>query len=187
MSEAEETVSDLKDPFRVLSSEQGVVRVFATELEPEGAAAITAGNVHKLLGKDIELDPTKVEVFPAKVIQALGLAAYLYEGYGIAEDDLRGKRSALDALTDLIVLIPSSAFKGKALDLDPNPALRFIGAFREPAKAPPAPMPEPESAKGALTPSKQVETVHHRQRKGSWIIALGALIIAAALVLFAVF
>lgn len=180
-------MTDMPDHFQVPSSERGVVRVFVTDLEPEGAAAITASNVHKLLGKDIALDPSKVEVFPAKVIQALGLAAYLYEGYGIAEEDLRGKRSALDALTDLIVLIPSSAFQNQAQTLDPNPALRFIGAFSEPAKAPPAPMARSEAAEGTLTPPRHVDNAQLRQRKGSWIIALGALIIAAALVLFAVF
>ena len=175
------------DVYQVRSSELGVVRVFATELEPEGASAITAGNVHKLLGDDIALDASKVEVFPAKVIQALGLSAYLYEGYGISEDDLSGKRSALDALTDLIILIPSSAFQGKAQVLDPNPALRFIGAFSEPAKAPPTPMASPESAEGQITPPERSNTTQLRQRNGSWIIALGALIIAATLVLFAVF
>ena len=180
-------MTDRADPFHVLASEQGVVRVFATELEPEGAAAITASNVHKLLGKDINLDPAKVEVFPAKVIQALGLAAYLYEGYGIAEEDLRGKRSALDALTDLIVLVPSSAFMNKAQTLEPNPALRFIGAFREPAKAPPASMARTKGTEGRLTPPSSGDTMQLRHRRGSWIIALGALIIAVTLVLFAVF
>lgn len=180
-------MTDAADPFQVLASEQGVVRVFATELEPEGAAAITASNVHKLLGKDILLDPAKVEVFPAKVIQALGLTAYLLEGYGIAEEDLRGKRSALDALTDLIVLVPSSAFMNKAQTLEPNPALRFIGAFSEPAKAPPATMAKTSAGEGNLTPPNTINTMQLRHRKGSWIIALGALIIAAALVLFAVF
>ena len=89
------------DVYQVAASEMDTVRVFATDLDPEGASAITASNVHKLLGDNITLDAAKVEVFPAKVIQALGLSAYLYEGYGIAEDDLKGKRSALDALTDI--------------------------------------------------------------------------------------
>ena len=178
----------IDNPYHVPASELGVVRVFTTELDPEGASAITAGNVHKLLGPDIDLDASKVEIFPAKVIQAMGLTAYLYEGYGIAEENLRGKRSALDALVGLIVLVPSSAFKGKVQALDPNPALRFIGAFSEPAKVPPAPMPKSASAQGQLRPVRtNNDAAHLRQRKGSWIIAFGALIIASALVLFAVF
>ena len=176
------------DAYQVRASELGVVRVFTTNLDPEGAAAISAGNVHKLLGKDIALDPDKVEVFPAKVIQALGLSAYLAEGYGIAAEDLSGKRSALDALTDLIILIPSSAFLGKTQVLDPNPALRFIGVFSEPARAPPAQMSKPASADGQITPpGGSIDPTARRQGRGSWIIALGALIIAATLVLFAVF
>lgn len=176
------------DDYFVPASELGAVRVFATDLDPEGAAAITPSNVHKLLGDDIELDPSKVEVFPGKVIQALGLSAYLSEGYGIAPQDLKGKRSALDALTDLIVVIPSSAFKGQAQTLNPNPALRFIGLFREPAKAPPVSMAQTDRAKGPLTPPDMaVDPAKLRQRNGSWIIALGALIIAATLVLFVVF
>ncbi len=100
-------MSDPDTAYRIASSELGALRVFTTELDPEGAAAITASNVHKLLGQDIQLDPSKVEVFPAKVIQSMGLTAYLLDGYGISQADLKGKRAALDALTGLIVLIPS--------------------------------------------------------------------------------
>ena len=181
-------MSDTDDPFHVASSELGKVRVFTTELEPEGAAAITAANVQRLLGKDVSLDPAKVEVFPAKVIQAIGLSAYLAEGYGIDEADLTGKRAALDALTDLIVLVPSSAFQGRAQTLEPNAALRFIGVFSEPAKAPPMPMTGNASAEGHLSPPEVPYDLNNmRRRDGSWIVALGALIIAATLVLYAVF
>ena len=164
------------------------MRVFAADLEPEGSAAITAHNVQQLLGPDVTIDPRKVEVFPAKVIASLGLATYLADGYGIEESDLKGKRAALDALTDLIVLIPSSAFGGSAQVLDPNPALKFIGIFHEPKAVHPAQMSPSASAEGQFTPPDgraSAQNLNHRQ--GSWIIALGALIIAAALVLFAVF
>jgi cell division septation protein DedD len=176
------------DQYHVSATEIGTVRVFTTELDPEGAAAITASNVHKLLGAGVELDAAKVEAFPAKVIQSMGLSAYLQDGYGIAEADLNGKRAALDALTDLIILIPSSAFQAQAQTLDPNPALRFIGMFHEPAKAPPIQMAKTEAAEGTIAPPVSPANADDlRQKKGSWIIALGALIIAATLVLFAVF
>ena len=177
----------MADPFTVSAHEHGRVRVFTTELEPEGDAAITAKNVHKILGKDISIDPSKVEVFPAKVIAGMGLSAYLIEGYGIPEADLAGKAAALDALTGLIVLIPSSAFEGEAQVLDPNPAVRFIGAFQEPGPAHPVRMAESDAAKGQLAPPSGAKIMQMKQRKGSWIIAFGALIIAATLVLFAVF
>jgi len=176
------------DPHIIAASEHAALRVFATDLDPEGSAAITAHNVQQLLGPDVSIDPMKVEVFPAKVIASLGLAKYLAEGYGIADSDLKGKRAALDALTDLIVLIPSSAFGGSAQVLDPNPALKFIGIFHEPKAEPPAQMPGSTSAEGHFTPQDNRASAHNlNHRQGSWIIALGALIIAAALVLFAVF
>lgn len=176
------------DPHTIEATEHGAVRVFAADLEAEGAAAITAHNVQNLLGKDVSLDPRKVEVFPAKVIAPLGLATYLSDGYGVEENDLKGKRAALDALTDLIVLIPSSAFGGTTQRLDPNPALKFIGIFHEPKATHPVQMAQSLSAEGQFTHLDMGEKpADLSQRQGSWVIALGALLIAAALVLFAVF
>ena len=83
----------------------------------------------------------------------------------------------------LIILIPTSAFKGKEQTLDPNPALRFIGVFDEEAAAPPAPTMKTASAEGDLPPPKG----HSRPIPSagrSWIGAIGALIIAAALALY---
>lgn len=178
----------MSDPHHIPAGEHGVVRVFTTDLEPEGDAAITAKNVHKVLGEGITLDAARVEVFPSKVIEGLGLSAYLREGYGVPEADLAGKAAALDAMSGLIILIPSSAFGGREQVLDPNPGLRFIGAFAEPRPAPPVQMAASASATGHISPRGTFVTdAGLRQRKGSWIIALGALIIAAALVLFAVF
>ena len=178
----------MRDPYTVSAQESGVVRVFTTDLEPEGDAAITAQNIHKVLGDGITLDRAKVEVFPSKVIEGLGLSAYLREGYGIPEGDLAGKAAALDALAGLIILVPSSAFGGREQVLDPRPGVRFIGAFSEPRGAPVVQMAPSASAEGRLSPKGSRGSDRDlRQRKGSWIIALGALIIAAALVLFAVF
>ncbi len=175
------------DPFQVAASEFGVVRVFTTDLEPEGDAAITAKNVHKVLGHDLDLIADKIEVFPAKVIAGLGLSAYLAEGYGIPEADLAGKAAALDALNGLIVLVPTSAFGGAAQHLDPKPGVRFIGAFREPRPAPPQAMAPSTSSEGLLSPKSGGDVMPLKHRRGSWVIALGALIIAAALVLLTVF
>lgn len=176
-----------EDPFLVTASEFGVVRVFTTDLEPEGDAAITAKNVHKILGDDLALIAEKIEVFPSKVIAGLGLSAYLAEGYGIPEADLAGKAAALDALNGLIILVPTSAFGGRAQMLEPKPGVRFIGAFREPRPAPPQAMATTASSEGHLSPKGGGDVMPLKHRKGSWVIALGALIIAAALVLFAVF
>ena len=171
------------DPAHVKTTEFGKVRLFSTELDPEDASNITAQNVHRLLGEDLDLDSNKIEVTASKALESIGLRQYLHSGYGIAEEDLQGKAAALDALTGLIILIPTSAFKGKEQSLDPNPALRFIGVFDEEAAAPPAPTLKTASAEGVLSPAgSRARPVRSAGR--SWIGALGALIIAAALVLY---
>lgn len=172
------------DPNHVTATEFGVVRLFSTELDPPDAAAITAQNVHRLLGDDITLDPAKVEVINSMVLEGLGLRNYLVRGYGVAEADLAGKAAAIDALTGMIVLIPSSAFLGIEQTLDPNPAIRFIGVFREEAAQPPAPMSQSTSATGTLPSPKESAHIPSPAHRRSWIGALGALLIAAALVLF---
>lgn len=176
----------MADPFEIKSTESGVVRVFSTDLEPEGNAAITPQNLHKVMGKNIELDPSKVEVFPSQMIEPIGLTTYLSEGYGIPEKDLAGTAAALDALTGLVILIPSSAFRGKAATLEPANGIRFVGAFREPASDAPRPMTETPSAKGSLSPKGKKPDPFVRHGRG-WMVALAALLVAAALVLFAVF
>lgn len=171
------------DPTKVLATEYGKVRLFSTELDPEDASKITAQNVHRLLGKDVDLDASKVEVIPSRAIEVIGLCQYLTSGYGIADKDLKGKAAALDALKGLIVLIPSSAFKGKEQTLDVNPALRFIGTFTEEAAAAPAPVTPHRGAEGDLSPGRgHARPIPNAGR--SWIGAIGALIIAAAIVLY---
>ena len=172
------------DPNFVTATEFGLVRLLSTELDPPDAAAITAQNVHRLLGDDITLDPAKVEVINSLVLEGLGLRNYLIQGYGVAEADLEGKAAALDALNGLIILIPSSAFMGVEQALDPNPAIRFIGVFHEEAAQPPDAMPPTASATGALAPPSSKLQMSQPARGRSWIGALGALLIAAALVLF---
>jgi len=174
------------DPFTIPTGERGVVRVFTTDLEPEGDAAITAGNLQRLLGPDVTLDAEKVEVFPSSVIEGLGLSSYLQQGYGIPHEALAGKSAALDALSGLVILIPSSAFEGRTQVLEPNPGLRFIGSFREPDPEPPQRMAPAEAAEDHIEPRETRIDPEPRQRMSSWVIALGALLIAAALVLYVV-
>jgi hypothetical protein len=172
------------DPNQVSATEFGLVRLFSTELDPPDAAAITAQNVNRLLGDDISLDPAKVEVINSMVLEGLGLRNYLVRGYGVAAVDLEGKAAALDALNGLIILIPTSAFMGVDQTLDPNPAIRFIGVFREEAAQPPAPMPQSQAATGTLPPPNSNAHNPSIEQRRSWIGALGALLVAAALVLF---
>ena len=172
------------DPYTVTQGERGIVRVFTTDLEPEGDAAITPANLQRLLGHDVRLDAEKVEVFPSSVIEGLGLSSYLHEGYGVPHEALAGKSAALDALSGLVILVPSSAFEDRTQVLEPNPALRFIGSFREERAEPPHRMARAGATEDQIEPREIRADPVPRQRMGSWAIALGALLIAAALVLF---
>ena len=180
------TSSPASDPLTVTEHEFGTVRVFTTALDADDASNITAKNVHKLLG-DIDLRPEKVEVVPTRALEGLGLTGYLREGYGVASRDLAGRAAQLDSVAGLVVLIPASAFKGEAQVIDPHPSMRFLGLFHEDKATPPRPMSPSEGAQGTLEQPKEkpvMSTDTGRQR--SWLIALGALLIAAALVIFVV-
>lgn len=178
----------MTDPYEVSADEHGIVRVFTTDMEPEGASAVTPQNVEKLLGDGVSLDPEKVQVVPSKILEGMGLTGYLREGYGVAEADMEGKRAALDALSGLVILIPTSAFKGETQTLSPHDGLRFIGAFKEQRGAPSRHMQEAATAKGSAA-FPEVEPVARPEpaRIGSWMIAAGALLIAAMLVLLFAF
>ena len=175
------------DPHQVTEHEHGLIRLFTTAMEPQVDAAITVQNVHRLLGANIEIDPEKTQVFPSQVIEGIGLSHYLIDAHGIRKEDLAGKSAALDALEGLIVIIPSSAFMTKPQTLDPNPALRFIGTFRETKGQGVRPMPTPDTAKGQTQPPETTFDPAPRARHYSWTVALGALLIAAALVLYLTF
>lgn len=178
----------MTDPYLVRSGERGVVRIFTTDLEPEGDAAITPANVEKLLGKNILLDPKKVEVFPARMIDALGLPMYLREGYGIPDENMAGKAAVLEALKGLVILVPTSAFRERDVRLSPNPALRFIAAFQEESAAPPVRMAHHQSSEGVVAPPGASRELRDAQRHFKWwMVALTALALSGALVLYFVF
>ena len=155
------------DPLAVKANENGRVRVFTTELQPEGASAITPTNVSKLLGA--EVIPRKVEIVPSKVFGEMGLTQYLIDGYGID--------------TTRLILLPSSAFGGKEVALSPDASLRLVGMFsEEPSKA--HDMAQHETSSATVQPTDTRSSPPSTSRRGSSVIALGALIIAAALLLF---
>lgn len=176
-----ESIVTEPDPLAVKANENGRVRVFTTELQPEGASAITPTNVSKLLGA--EVIPRKVEIVPSKVFGEMGLTQYLIDGYGIDSSELDGRRAALDALTGLVILLPSSAFGGKEVALSPDASLRLVGMFsEEPSKA--HDMAQHETSSATVQPTDTRSNPPSTSRRGSSVIALGALIIAAALLLF---
>ena len=177
----------MKDPLHVDANEFGTLRLLTAALDPDDASKITAHNVHRLLGKGVDLRPEKVEVIPSRAISGLGLTAYLRDGYGIRAEDIQGRAAQLDAVSGLLVFLPASAFGGKDQVLDPHPSMRFLGLFREEKAAAPEPMKTPDSARGTVPPPKPERSRGKAEgRMRSWMIALGALLIAALLVLAAV-
>lgn len=173
----------MTDPFSVASSERGVVRIFTTDLSVEGNSAITPENVHKLLGDRLELDASRIEVFPSTVLETMGLSSYLEEGYGIPKSDLAGTSAALDALKGLVILVASAAFRGQSATLNPKSGIRFVGAFQELLSAPPRSMAPPESVEGKLEENSGASSLG-TSRVRNWPIILLALLAAATLVLF---
>jgi hypothetical protein len=176
----------MPDPFKIQSSERGVVRVFTTDLDSEGSSAITPENVHRLLGDGLNLDSSRIEVFPSTVLDVMGLSTYLVEGYGIPKADLQGQAAALDALKGLVILVSSSAFKGQAVELDPKSGIRFVGLFSEPVPAPPEKMDAPKAAEGTISGGYRSMPLDTRSGR-MWPLALIILLAAAALVLLLVF
>lgn len=171
----------MTDPMFVPANESGKLRLFTTDLKPEGAAAITAGNVEKLLG--VPLQARKVEVVPSRMVKDMGLSTYLIEGYGISAQSLEGRAAALDALSGLLIFLPSSAFGGGEATLTPNENLRFVGLFEEDAqKAHDLSVSAPKTVE--IEPGHMPHTPPQRSSIKSSFVALGALIIAAALLFY---
>lgn len=167
-----------KDPMFVPANESGKLRIFTTDLPPEGASAITPTNVEKLLGTPVE--PRKVEIVPHHVVKDMGLSNYLAEGYGISPKSLEGRKAAIDALSGLVIFLPSSAFQGQEATIDPDDSLRFVGLFEEePQRAHDMTSSAPKPAE--IEPGRRPHTPQQSMRTRSSLIALGALIIAAAL------
>lgn len=166
------------DPFTVLSTERGVLRVFSGDLLEEGD--VTPETAHVMLGQGLDLDPEKIDVFPPTALQPIGMAEYLSEGHGIPQQELDSE--SLDALRGLVIVVPSSAFRGRAAHLTLGEGMRLVGAYHEPRGAPPRSMAEP----GPLEPPTAVASTTPQPRHTPWI-GIWVIGLLVALVLWAVF
>ena len=103
-------------------------------------AAITALNaVERETGDPANLDPAFVDVIKPGDLEGLGLSGYLEQGVGAARDTLRPDRARLDAIETPVVIVLSSAFRGKRVRMRPDPPLRWVGTWSETRSAPPKP------------------------------------------------
>lgn len=173
------------DPLAVSSQEFGTVRVFALT-DDDSMPVPEVRVIGKMLG-DVALVADKVEVVKSRAIEGLGLTGYLREGYGIAEEELAGRRGQLDTIDGVLVFLPTSAFGGVPQTLSPAPGLRFVGLFHEETATPPRYMTRPDTAKGTLASPKSTRAQSGPEaRKPTWLFVLGGLFLAVAIILFAV-
>ncbi len=112
------------------AGERGMLRLFALDL-PRAQAEALRGNAAALarLFGVAALDADGVEVLDLADLDELGLALYLTEGEGLDPSEIAPQQAEIDALTGHALILHSSAARGQALQLVPDPALRLIGAY----------------------------------------------------------
>jgi hypothetical protein len=131
----------------------------------ENSAANTAGtsasSLQELALGSAAFDPAHAEVFPISDLGDMPLATYLVEGAGVDPETLQADRFKLTSLEGWIMVVYSSAFKGRAQTLTPSAQVTLVGAYPQegvdwtapvdlstPSALPQAPdLPEPEAPK----------------------------------------
>jgi len=173
---------------RVVAGEAGHVRLYTIDTEhPEGAALRAAlvaddGSAGPLVAGALgvgHVDSQWITLVPIADVRAIGLATYLRAGHDIPDDQLAAQSAVLGRAAGHLLLVMSPAFQGRAETITPAPCLAPLAHFtrrREAAAAPtPAPDPKPEPPAPEATPA----------RGGLPPLAIGALVVAAALVVLA--
>ena len=115
--------------LNIPAHEAHVVRVFAVVEDVANPLADQA--VLAALGAAGELRTEDIELFDVGDLQAFPLADYLAEGHGISAADLSPKRPQLNGLKGRVLILPSRAFDGRAMEMRVGPALRLVGRFTE--------------------------------------------------------
>ena len=172
----------MSEALKVRKNEFGVVRLFTVDAEAEGQNKMSAEPewgedpsdppwpLREALGVDY-LDSDFIELFDVADLDELGLAGYMIEGLGIAEDDVAPHRAQLDAIKGLVLIVFSNALGGFETTIRPKSPLRWVGTFVEDrppvqfdplpsggAERPPAPEPEKKRPSDAAM-SGRVATV----------------------------
>lgn len=165
--------------LHVLENERGIVRVFRLELGKSEMKAFTAQEVlddghvrspvKQALGAPV-LDHDQVEIFPVSDLIGMGLSAYLVNGQGVLEEDIKADREKLDALTGYVMVVRTAAFEGKEARLKGNYPLEFIGSYRDETSKTEIVHPRPAPAvKAAAWAQETTEAVAQAEaRRGGW-------------------
>ncbi len=127
-------------PIPVPAHEHAIVRLFSLNMRPQQARFLTEpGAVDQALGVS-GLDPEQFDIIALADLGEIGLAGYLEMGCAIAPDQI--DQAQLASLTGHVLLIRSNAFGGRAITLNPIPALSLIATYSEtPADWSANPMP----------------------------------------------
>lgn len=149
---------------------------------PEAKALRDPATLAARLGAPLP-HPERTEIVALRDITALGLPAYLHEGYDVEPGADATRLAALDGHA---LIIRSGAFGSAPTTLTPDPALTLIARLAE-QSAPPASLDTLRSAgaHGTLTPSGESAYGgdHHASRRTLVIGLLSALVLLAVVVL----
>ncbi|TMV10284.1 hypothetical protein FGK63_04260 [Ruegeria sediminis] len=155
----------------VAPNEHGVLRLFTLDMRPEEAKFLQEpGAAEQVLGVT-GLDDEQIEVFPVSDLEDVGLYGYLTEGCGIPEDQL--DRAALATIEGWVMILRSKAFRGRGMDLNPDPRVALAGLFTEEATSWTGRPIETESARPfSGPPVGDVQGGDRARRVGSILVVL---------------
>ena len=174
--------------IEIPAGERGVIRIFDLDMAPEQARFLREpGALAQVLGIDaINLD--HVEIFPISDLEELGLAGYLTQGCGIAEDEVAPERDRLAALEGHVLLLRSRAFDGAATRLTPARQIRHIASFGErPINWSAPPQPTPESSKLYIGPKLSPRAARHVSRRigaALFAVVMSAIVVTLLVLVF---
>lgn len=107
--------------------EHGVVRVLAVNLPKAEAIRFAETRLAEALGA--ALDPAYVDVIPVSDLAEVGLRGFLIDGHGVDQEALSKDQAKLDALSGVVVVLTSKAFKARPAELAESPEVSLIGAY----------------------------------------------------------
>lgn len=174
--------------IEIPAGESGVIRVFDLDMRPEQAQFLREpGALAQVLGiEDINLD--HVEIFPVSDLEELGLAGYLTQGCGIAQEEIAPDLAALKKLSGHVLLLRSRAFNGAATRLTPASQIRPIASFGEtPITWSAQPQPTPESSRLYTGPKLSPRAARHAARRigaALFAVVMSAIVVTLFVLVF---
>lgn len=139
----------MTDPLRIPLSHDRAVWLFAIDLPDAAIDAFLASDLAPALGTG-SVDAGQIEVIDIDTIKLFGLSRYLTEANGMDDAMVAPDAAMLDSLKGRLIMVFRAALGDGGTHLAPQPPLRFIGHYAEPAPAMPLPMPASPSTAGVI-------------------------------------